>query len=214
LRQRRFQRFQGAAGENSAPPAQKSTSGAPSLRVTGRGTGDANGDECGLGGAQPVRRAEAIMNEFLSGNGAKVYHLARFEHGVVVAQLDESAGDVARRMRDFHVGCVVVIRGDRSVGILTDRDLALRVVAEGRDPEKTKVSDIVTYEATTVSREAGIETAVRLMRDHGVRRLPIVTEDGQVTGIVTADDLVVLLTDELANVGMAIKDNVDSGDSR
>jgi CBS domain-containing protein len=156
------------------------------------------------------------MNDSLrsSGQGTPVYHLARFEHGVVVAQLSETAAVAACRLRDFKVGCVVVIRGDRSVGILTDRDLALRVVAEGRDPQKTLVSEIVTYDATTVSREAGIETAVRLMRDHGVRRLPIVTEDGQVTGIVTADDLVVLLTDELAHVGIAIRDNVDAGESR
>jgi CBS domain-containing protein len=143
-----------------------------------------------------------------------VHHLARFEHGVVVAQLDESAAEAARRLRDFHVGCVVVTRGDRSVGILTDRDLALRVVAEGRDPEKTRVSEIVTYDATTVERDAGIETAVRLMRDHGVRRLPIVTADGRVTGIVTADDLVVLLSDELAHLGIGIRDNVDSNDTR
>jgi CBS domain-containing protein len=143
-----------------------------------------------------------------------VHHLARFEHGVVVAQLHETAAEAARRLRDFHVGCVVVTRGDRSVGILTDRDLALRVVAEGRDPQKTLVSEIVTYDATTIPRDAGIETAVRLMRDRGVRRLPIVTEDGQVTGIVTADDLVVLLTDELAHLGIGIRDNVDASDSR
>ena len=156
------------------------------------------------------------MNESLKncGSGAKVFHLARFEHGVVVAQLGETAAAAACRMRDFHVGCAVVIRGHRSIGILTDRDLALRVVAEGRDPQKTLVSDIVTYDATTVSRDAGIETAVRLMREHGVRRLPIVTEDGEVTGIVTADDLMVLLTDELAQVGGAIRDNVDAGESR
>ena len=89
-----------------------------------------------------------------------------------------------------------------------------RVVAEGRDPRTTLVSEIVTYDATTVSREAGIETAVRLMRDRGVRRLPIVTEDGQVTGIVTADDLMILLSDELAQVGTAIRDNVDASESR
>jgi CBS domain-containing protein len=156
------------------------------------------------------------MNDSLAygGRGAPAYDLSRFEHDVVVAQLSETAADAARRLRDFKVGCVVVTRDDRSIGILTDRDLVLRVVAEGRDPQKTLVSDIVTYDATTVSRDAGIETAVRLMRDHGVRRLPIVTADGQVTGIVTADDLMVLLTDELSHVGVAIRDNVDAGETR
>jgi CBS domain-containing protein len=144
----------------------------------------------------------------------KVHPLARFEHRVVVAQLMETAATAARRMRDFGVGCVVVTRNDRSVGIITDRDLVLRVIAEGRDPHQTLLGEIATYGAATVSREAGIETAVRLMREHGVRRLPIVAEDGQVTGIVTADDLTVLLSEQLAQVGAAIEHNVDATESR
>jgi CBS domain-containing protein len=155
-----------------------------------------------------------LMNEALRIRDIGLHSLSRFEHGVVVAQLTETVSEAARRLRDFKVGCVVVTREGRSVGILTDRDLALRVLAEGRDPSTTTVGDIVTYGATTVSREAGIETAVRLMADHGVRRLPITTEDGQVTGIVTADDLVVLLAQDLADLGLAIRGNVDASDTR
>lgn len=140
--------------------------------------------------------------------------LSRFEHGAVVAELGDSAAAAARRMRDARVGCVVVVRDGRVVGILTDRDLALRVVAEGRDPHATTVADIVTYEATTVPRDTGIATAVALMRDRGVRRLPIVAEDGQITGIITADDLTVMLTEMLAALGAGIRDNVDAGESR
>lgn len=140
--------------------------------------------------------------------------LTRFEHGAVVAQLSETAVDVARRMRDFHVGCVVVTRGSTPVGIITDRDLALRVVAEGLDARTTLVSDIVTYDATTLPRTAGIETAVRTMRERGVRRLPIVTEDGKLTGIVTADDLTLLLTQELADLGLGLDNAVDSPETR
>ena len=140
--------------------------------------------------------------------------LARFEHGAVVAELNESAAMAARRMRDFRVGCVVVVRNARPVGILTDRDLAIRVVAAGRDPEKTPVSEIVTYEASTVPREAGLETVVRLMSEKGVRRLPIVTEDGKVYGVVTADDLMVLFSKQLADLGVGIRDNIDASDSR
>jgi CBS domain-containing protein len=140
--------------------------------------------------------------------------LSRFEHGAVVAELDETAATAARRMRDFHVGCVIVVRSARPVGILTDRDLAIRVVAEGRDPDKTLVSEIVTYEAATVPRDAGIETAVRMMSERGVRRLPIVTDEGTVTGVVTADDIVVLLTRQLADLGVGIRDNVDASESR
>jgi CBS domain-containing protein len=140
--------------------------------------------------------------------------LSRFERGAVVAELSETAADVARRMRDFHVGCVVVVREARAIGILTDRDLVLRVMAAGRDPASTQVEDIVTYDPTTLDRSDGIETALRRMRERGVRRLPIVDDHGKVTGIVTADDLTVLLAQELADLGVGISDNVDSTDSR
>jgi CBS domain-containing protein len=140
--------------------------------------------------------------------------LSSFEHGAVIAQLDESAAVAARRMRDFRVGCVVVVRNARPVGILTDRDLAIRVVAAGLDPERTLISEIVTYEASTVSREAGLETVVQLMCERGVRRMPIVTDDGKVSGVVTADDLLVLFTKQLADLGVGIRDNVDAVESR
>ncbi len=140
--------------------------------------------------------------------------LTRFEHGAVVAELTTPVIDVARRMRECRVGCVVVTRGARPIGIVTDRDLALRVVAEGLDPNVTPVSDVVTMDVTTVPRDASIETAVRIMRERGVRRLPIVAEDGRVTGIVTADDLTILLAQELGELGSSISENVDAAESR
>ena len=140
--------------------------------------------------------------------------LTRFEHGVVIAELDETAATAARRMRDFRVGCVVVVRESRPVGILTDRDLVLRVVAEGLDPAQTPISAVVTYQAATVSRDAAVETAVRVMSERGVRRLPIVTDDGKITGIVTADDLTVMFASLLGELGIGIRDNVDGGESR
>jgi CBS domain-containing protein len=140
--------------------------------------------------------------------------LTRFEHGAVVARLDETALVAARRMRDFRVGSVVVVRDSRPIGILTDRDLVIRVIAAGLDPERTPISAIVTYEAATVPRDAEIETAARLMSERGVRRLPIVAEDGKVTGVVSTDDLVVLFTMQLAELGVGIRDNVDSSETR
>jgi len=140
--------------------------------------------------------------------------LERFEHGAVVATLDDTALAAARRMRDYHVGCVVVTRGAHPIGILTDRDLALRVVAEGRDPTTTRIGEIVTYDVTTIPRECELGTAARIMREHGVRRLPIVTPEGKVTGIVTADDIVALLASTMSDVGRGIDANVDSPESR
>lgn len=140
--------------------------------------------------------------------------LSRFERPVITANLDDTAFDVARHMLDHHVGCVVVVRDGRPVGILTDRDIVLRVVAEGLDPRAVLVSSIVTYAAMTIMRTDGFETAVRKMREHGVRRVPIVDDDGRVTGIVTADDLVALLSRELSSLGEAIAGNVDGSESR
>jgi CBS domain-containing protein len=161
-----------------------------------------------LGGAGIARMARSVQST------SRMSTLQRFEHGAVVADLDETAVDVARRMREFRVGCVVVIRGARAIGILTDRDLALRVVAEGLDPNTTRVSAIMTYDAATISNNATIEGAARQMRERGIRRLPIVDGDGRVTGIVTADDLTVLFARELADLGDGIGENVDSCESR
>lgn len=140
--------------------------------------------------------------------------LYRFEHRVVTATLADTAYDVARRMRDNRVGSVIIVRDQRPIGIVTDRDVCLRVVAEGKVPEKTLVSEIVTYDATTLPRDAGIDTAVRTMRERGVRRLPIVDEEGRLMGIVTADDLIVLLSQELADLGESLDNNVDADESR
>lgn len=139
--------------------------------------------------------------------------LLRFFKPMVTVAESEIVEVAARKLRDAHVGCVVVIRGDHPVGIVTDRDLAVRVVAEGRDPRSTRVSEIVTYDPVVVAGTDGIETAARRMREHGIRRLPIV-EGGSCVGIVTADDLVVLLGRELADLCEGINGSADACDSR
>jgi len=140
--------------------------------------------------------------------------LSRYRRPVVLAAAEDSAASAARAMRDARVGCVVVTRAARPIGILTDRDLALRVVAEGRDPERTRVSEIVTYDPVVLGDDDQIATAAARIREHGVRRLPIVDAEGRVTGIVTADDLVVLLGRELADLCEGIEESADAGDSR
>ncbi|AKT37907.1 CBS domain-containing protein [Chondromyces crocatus] len=140
--------------------------------------------------------------------------LSRFERGAIVAELTDDVVSVARRMRDFHVGCVVVVREERVIGIVTDRDLVLRVMAEGLDPSRTCMEDVVTYHPATLAREDSIETALVMMRERCVRRLPIVDAAGKVTGIVTADDLISLLSQELADLGAGIRENVDATESR
>lgn len=163
------------------------------------------------GHAQPMKTAQHSTSPTLA---TLSLGLGRFERRVITANLDDTVFDVANLMRTERVGCVVVIRDGRPVGILTDRDIVLRVVAEGLDPRREQVAGIVTYDAATVLRTDGFETAVRIMREHGVRRLPIIDADGRVTGIVTADDLVALLGRELSALGEAITGNVDGSESR
>ena len=140
--------------------------------------------------------------------------LYRFEHAVVTAGEQDTIGAVARRMRDARVGCVIVTEADRPIGILTDRDIVVRVVAEGVDPERARVESIMTRDATMLLRTAGISAATRTMRDLGVRRLPIVDDDGRITGIVTADNLTELFASGLSDVTRGISENVEASETR
>ena len=140
--------------------------------------------------------------------------LATYLRPVVIATIGETVGTAARRLRDSHVGCVVVTREGRPIGIVTDRDLAVRVVAEGLDPETTKIDEIVTFDPATLRDYETVDTAVLRMKEHGVRRLPIVDGEGSVVGIVTADDLLVRIGRQLAAVAEAIECGADASDSR
>lgn len=116
-----------------------------------------------------------------------------------------SAREACREMAQRQIGCVVVVSDDeKPIGIVTDRDVALRVVAEGRDPERTPVEDIMSTGLTTLPVDASFESATRLMRDRQVRRIPLVGADGRVEGLVSLDDFVLLLGMELGNLASAV----------
>lgn len=140
--------------------------------------------------------------------------LQRFRREVVTASEDDTVLAVVERMRDLRVGCVVVTRSGRPVGILTDRDVALRVVADRRDAATTKVSQVVTYDPMVVELDADISSVTALVREHGVRRFPIVDPSGALVGIVTSNDLFVLVGRELANLCAGLEDPSDTTESR
>jgi CBS domain-containing protein len=106
-------------------------------------------------------------------------------------QPSASVLDAAQIMRKSDVGDVIVVEGKRLFGILTDRDIVVRALAEGRDPESTRVSDICSRELTTVQATASVGTVVRTMREKALRRLPVVEETGEVVGIVSLGDVAV-----------------------
>jgi CBS domain-containing protein len=140
--------------------------------------------------------------------------LDRFKTQLVTIGIDDSVEAAARTMRDHGVGCLVVLQEGHPIGLLTDRDLVVRVLASGADTRSLRMSDVVTYAPITVSVHDGIETAVERMRVHGVRRLPLVNDEGEAVGIVTADDLLVLLGGEIAAVCQGIENRSDATDSR
>src|SRR6266702_1767058 len=99
-----------------------------------------------------------------------------------------SVMNAAQLMRRSDIGDVIVLEDKRLFGILTDRDIVVRALAEGRDPETTPVGDICSRELTTIEPSASVGEAVRLMRDRAIRRLPVVDKDGFVMGIVSIGD--------------------------
>ncbi len=108
----------------------------------------------------------------------------------VTVQATDTVVAAARSMRDGNIGDVVVVDNEQIQGILTDRDIVVRALAEGRDPARTTVGEICSRELTTVSPDDAIGDAEKVMRDRAIRRLPVV-EGGRPVGIVSLGDLAV-----------------------
>jgi CBS domain-containing protein len=128
---------------------------------------------------------------------------------VVVVQRDDTALEAARLMRQHHVGDVLVVE-DRNgvrvpVGIVTDRDLIMEIMAPELDEMVITVGDIIAKELVTVKESTGIFEAIQYMRQKAVRRLPIVNESGGLIGILTLDDLLELLSEELLEIAKLVK---------
>ncbi len=107
---------------------------------------------------------------------------------VVTISKDETAFDASIKYRDKKVGCLLVVDKDKCVGILTERDLIERVICEEREPKQTKISEIMSKNLKTIHKLAKIEDAIRLMKMHNIKKLPVVSNDTLV-GIVTITDI-------------------------
>jgi CBS domain-containing protein len=126
---------------------------------------------------------------------------------VAVVEPDASAVAAARLMRLHHIGALVVVDAKektRPVGMLTDRDLVLSLMAEGLDPSVFTVGDIMSVELVLANGEMDAMDAVQLMRTNRLRRLIIVDDAGQLSGIVTMEDVLEFLTRELANLAAGV----------
>jgi len=114
---------------------------------------------------------------------------------------EATTAQAARLMREEDVGAILVLGpGDKPLGILTDRDLVLRVVALNRDPARVKLQDVMSKHPCTVREKEPVMLAARQMADKGIRRLLVVNEGGCVIGVLSVDDLLTVLISELSNV--------------
>lgn len=131
---------------------------------------------------------------------------------VDLADPEETVQAAARRMLERKVGTLVILdQAKRPVGLLTDRDLVLRVLARGQDPSQTSVGEVMTKEPKTVTEGTPIEQALALMRSGAFRRLPVVGGDGTLVGLVSLDDILSLLAEELREVGTLVEREMPSG---
>lgn len=125
---------------------------------------------------------------------------------VDLAEPGESALVAAQRMHARNVGTLVVLDAKRTpIGMLTDRDLTLRVLAQGLDPVATTVRQVMSPDPETVSETTPIEDALRVMRRGPCRRVPVVDKQGQLVGLLSLDDILALLTEEFRSIGSLLK---------
>ncbi|MCK9394431.1 MAG: CBS domain-containing protein [Methylobacter sp.] len=123
---------------------------------------------------------------------------------VVFATREMSIPEAAQLMRQYHVGDLVVvdeITGKRvPVGIVTDRDIVIEIIARSLDLDDFSVGDIMSPQLVSVQEKEGIFETIRLMRTKGIRRIPVVNQAGGLEGIVSADDILDLLAEEMAEL--------------
>lgn len=123
---------------------------------------------------------------------------------VLSVKPDATVRFVAGLMREKNIGCVIVTEDHKPVGIVTDRDIALRGETLCDDPEPVLIGSIMTRDIVTVRKDCGIFEAIQVMKSAGVRRMPIVDASGRLVALLTIDDLVRLLARELSDIARII----------
>ena len=125
--------------------------------------------------------------------------IKRMRDDTITAPPHATVREVANLMKDHKVGCVIITQMDVPVGIITDRDIVLRVVAEGKSLD-TPVEEIMTKDIVVAHENDQIREVIKIMREKAIRRLPVIDDNGYLSGIVTFDDILVELADEIFNL--------------
>ncbi|OGL16107.1 MAG: hypothetical protein A3G97_01215 [Candidatus Rokubacteria bacterium RIFCSPLOWO2_12_FULL_69_21] len=123
---------------------------------------------------------------------------------VITARADMTVAEAARLMRAKRVGALVVVNGQRPVGLLTDRDVAIGVVGRGKDPSAVQVREVMARKPTVIREDLGLLDAAALFGRTGVRRIPVVNKGGKMVGIIALDDVLMLLGREMGHVASGI----------
>lgn len=131
---------------------------------------------------------------------------------VIIAEKRQSIRDAAKLMRQQHVGTVVIVEnsiaGKIPQGILTDRDIVVELLAQDVDPDAVEIGDVMSTALITVNEETKLLDALRLMRENAVRRLIVVERSGALVGILSVDDVIELMHEQLADVSALISNEV------
>lgn len=126
----------------------------------------------------------------------------------VTARPDETVLCAAQRMRDEHVGDLVILEDERPAGIVTDRDLVVRVLAAEGDPSSLRLEEVMTRAPATVSEDSDVLEVLETMRSTGARRMPVLGADGALMGILALDDVLAWLGRQMSAVGAVVTDDV------
>ena len=127
-----------------------------------------------------------------------------FTRPVVTASAQMTVDQAAQTKRSKNVGALVVINAGRPIGMLTDRDITVEVVAKGLDPDAIRVADVMGKKPVTIRDDLGILDAANAFAKTGVRRLPVVTKKGILVGVIAVDDLIMLLGNEMGQMAGAL----------
>src|SRR5690349_9985624 len=124
--------------------------------------------------------------------------------GLATASLDTTLAEIAVRMRDESIGAIPILdEDDNLAGIITDRDIVVRAIAEGQDPSSCTAEEILSEQLHTIRQDASLEEAADLMARHKIRRLPVV-EDGTIIGMISLGDISVKAEEEEDKAGEAL----------
>ncbi len=133
------------------------------------------------------------------------------KHIVITAAKDTSVFDVAKLMKKHNIGNIVVVdetNGGMPIGILTDRDIAMRIVADEVDPKRLTVGDAMSQDLLVLHEHQHIQEAVDMMCAKSVRRAPVVDKNNKIIGITTVDDLLLLFSDQLGSLAKLVRKQV------